>query len=133
MCLLLFISSLQKYKRRTQICATMIEHSRRTSNNDSLVYWSQVMEDLVHLTVAGMSDDEEVHGQQTLVHSPSFRSPLYDELFDKVDNTPIREPTIFEISRSRSPRTRSSQTVDRPPPANLPAIYFRTNRDSQSK
>lgn len=70
-----------------KICAIMIEYSRHTSDNASL-YWVQTKEALDQLTVAGMSDDEEVYDEagrkRTLVHSPPFRSSLYDKLFDIV-------------------------------------------------
>lgn len=77
-----------------------------------------------------MSDEEETidsEGKKAiLVFSPSFRSPVHDELFDEVDQTPSQETMIFtNTGRPRLPRIRSTQLVNRLPPANLPAIYLR--------
>lgn len=108
----------------------MANQAREKSDEHALAYWSNALVALVHLTTEGMSDEEETFdsegGRVKLVFSPSFRSPIHDDLFDEVDQTPAQETMIFTNSgRPRLPRIRSTQLANRPPPANLPAIYRR--------
>lgn len=112
----------------------MVDYCRSQSDHESVTYWSHIIQALDHLTLAGMSDDEETvdaEGKKgIMVFSPAFRAQFYDELFDTVDQTPSREHHIFSHGRSGLPRTRSNQTVNRPPPDNIPAIYLRVKSDS---
>lgn len=112
----------------------MIDYSRGQLDHESVAYWSHVIQALDYLTLAGMSDDEETVDREgnkgVMVFSPAFRAQLYDELFDAVDQTPSRERHIFSHGRSGLPRTRSNQTINRPPPDNIPDIYLRVNRSS---
>ncbi|KAJ3779025.1 hypothetical protein FB446DRAFT_631059, partial [Lentinula raphanica] len=118
-----------KMKRRIQICQTMVQHGRQESDSTT-AFWHDMLHALDDLDVAGMSDEEEAvdeAGNRVLmVHSPDWRHPKFERLFDQVDSTPSSMTTLFPpVGRPRINRVRSPETIQRAPPQRLPISYFR--------
>ncbi|KAH7871265.1 uncharacterized protein C8R40DRAFT_1024592, partial [Lentinula edodes] len=120
----------QKLERRIQIASAMVQIAQALDNEQQYNCWSDILNALSRLGIAGMSDDDEVldtQGKQgIIVYSPAFRHSQFDELFDKVDMTRALEKHFFTgVGRKRLPRIRGEEQVKRSPPANLPQSYYR--------
>ncbi|KAJ3885560.1 hypothetical protein GG344DRAFT_30663, partial [Lentinula edodes] len=120
----------QKLERRVQIAAAMIQIAQARGNEQQYACWSDILESLSRLGIAGMSDDEDVLDTQgkkgIIVYSPGFRHSQFDELFDQVDSTRSLEKHLFTgVGRKRLLRIRGQEQVERSPPANLSRSYYR--------
>ncbi|KAJ3854270.1 hypothetical protein EV368DRAFT_63429 [Lentinula lateritia] len=106
-----------KLERHIQIASAMVQIAQALDNEQQYNCWSDILNALSRLGIAGMSDDNEVldtQGKQgIIVYSPAFRHSQFDELFDKVDMTRALEKHFF-----------TEEQVKHSPPANLPQPYY---------
>ncbi|KAJ3834889.1 hypothetical protein F5878DRAFT_629415 [Lentinula raphanica] len=118
------------HERRTKIATLMITVMQDLADEVEYRRWSEILQSLDRLGVAGTSDSEDImdtQGQQgVIVYEPNFRHAWFRTLFHEVDRTPQAAPYLFsKFGRKRLPRISGTERVERAPPANLPSSYYR--------
>lgn len=125
----LFNALLKKFKRRSQICTIMIQHSRCMGDESALEFWMSTLQSLQYLQTDGMSDEEtEDRGGEKvrLVKDLHFRHPAFTDLWQYVDDLPRSMHSLFAQSGvKRLCRVFSHELTNRLPPKNLPCTFYR--------
>ncbi|THU83956.1 hypothetical protein K435DRAFT_688528 [Dendrothele bispora CBS 962.96] len=114
----------------------MLSTFREREDQESIEFWSYVVDCLQRLKHTGMSDEEDdtaetdvgglkVKRRVRLVQKLNWRHPSLRALFEIVDQTRQFEDLIFKQSgASPLPRIRVDTVVTRDPPEHLPRSFF---------